>query len=155
MSETDRWLSDYGDTHRDIAYPAIYWPAVLILVPGTTGMFWSLPVPQGFGDISPLLNWGTAFLMVTLVYYFIISLPLAIGMLPYMIAVAALGVLVQRADVSMAGVSAGVVIVAITGIWFGHHAAGGARAALRDVQLMVIGPIWLLSALYRRLGLPY
>src|SRR5690606_23412397 len=83
MRETDRWLSDYGDSHRNISSPAIYWPAVLALVPGITGMLWSLPTPAAFSEISPLLNWGSAFLMASLVYYFIISLPLAIGMLPF------------------------------------------------------------------------
>lgn len=155
MSETDRWLSDYGNSHRDISYPAIYWTAVLILVPGTAGMLWSLPVPQEFAGISPLLNWGTAFLMASLIYYFIISLPLAIGMLPFMLAVAAFGVLLGQADVSVAGISSGLVVIAVAGIYFGHHASGGVKAVLRDIQLMMIGPIWLLSTLYRRLGIPY
>jgi hypothetical protein len=155
MSETHRWLSDYGDSHRELSCPAIHWVAVLILVPGTAGMLWSLPIPAEFTDISPLLNWGSAFLMASLVYYFIISLPLAIGMLPFMLAVAALGVLLTQADVSVAGVSLGLVIVALAGLYFGHHARGGVRAVLRDIQLMMIGPIWLLSKVYERLGIPY
>jgi hypothetical protein len=155
MSETHRWLSDYGDSHREISCPAIYWASVLILVPGIAGMLWSLPIPDEFANISPLLNWGSAFLMASLVYYFIISLTLAIGMLPFMLAVAALGVLLTRADVSIAGVSLGLVVVALAGLYFGHHAGGGVAAVLRDIQLTMIGPIWLLSNLYKRLGIPY
>jgi Protein of unknown function (DUF962) len=155
MRETDRWLSDYGDSHQDISCPAIYWAAVLVLVPGVTGMLWSLPTPAAFAQISPLLNWGSAFLMASLVYYFIISLPLAIGMLPFMLGVAALGVLVARAEVSVAGVSLGVVVIALAGLYFGHHAGGGMRAVVRDIQLMMIGPAWLLSRFYRRLGIPF
>jgi hypothetical protein len=155
MSETHLWLSAYGDSHREISCPAIYWAAVLILVPAIAGMLWSLPIPDEFAQISPLLNWGSAFLMASLVYYFIISLPLAIGMLPFMLAVAALGVLLSRADVSVAGVSLGLVIVALTGLYFGHHAGGGVPAVLRDIQLVMIGPIWLLSNLYKRLGIPF
>jgi uncharacterized membrane protein YGL010W len=154
MPETDRWLSEYGDSHRNISCPAIYWSAVLILVPGVTGMLWSLPIPGAFARISPLLNWGSAFLMASLVYYFIISLTLAIGMLPFMLAVAALGVLLNHAEVSVAGVSLGLVVIALAGLYFGHHASGGIRAVLRDIQLMMIGPVWLLSNLYRRLGIP-
>ena len=155
MAETDRWLSEYGDSHRDIVYPAIYWPSVLILVPGIAGMLWSLPIPQAFTAISPFLNWGSAFLMAALVYYFVISVPLAIGMLPFMLSVASLGVLTAAADVSVAGISLGVVVVAVAGLYFGHHVSGGVRAVLRDIQLMMMGPIWLLSRLYRRLGIPF
>jgi len=74
VSETDRWLSDYGDSHADITYPGIYWLSVPILVLGTVGMLWSLPIPEEFVKISPVLNWGSAFLMVAVVYYFIISI---------------------------------------------------------------------------------
>jgi hypothetical protein len=153
MPEIERWLSDYGDSHRDVAYPAIYWPSAVALVPGTVGMLWSLPIPPAFGEISPFLNWGSAFLMATLVYYFVISLSLAIGMLPFMLAIAALGVLLAQANVSMAGISLGIVVIAVAGIYFGHHASGGVRAVLRDIQLLTIGPLWLLSRLYRRLGI--
>jgi hypothetical protein len=118
-------------------------------------MLWSLPIPREFAEISPFLNWGSAFLMATLVYYFVISLPLAIGMLPFMLAVAALGVLTAQADVSVAGLSLGMVIVAVAGIYFGHHTSGGVRAVLHDIQLLMIGPIWLLSRLYRRLGIAF
>jgi hypothetical protein len=76
-------------------------------------------------------------------------------MLPFMLAVAALGVLMTRADVSIAGISLGMVIVALAGIYFGHHTSGGVRAVLRDIQLLTIGPIWLLSRLYRRLGIAF
>jgi hypothetical protein len=72
-----------------------------------------------------------------------------------MLAVAALGVLLTQADISVAGVSLGLVIVALAGLYFGHHARGGVRAVLRDIQLMMIGPIWLLSKVYERLGIPY
>lgn len=155
MREPDRWLSDYGDSHRNISCPAIYWPAVLVLVPGTTGMLWALPAPPAFAQISPLLNWGSAFLMASLVYYFIISLPLAIGMLPFIVGIAAFGMLLGQAEVSVAGVSLGVVVVSLAGLYFGHHTTGGVRSVLRDIQLMMIGPIWLLSRAYSRLGIPY
>jgi hypothetical protein len=118
-------------------------------------MLWSLPIPWEFAEISPFLNWGSVFLMAALVYYFVISLPLAIGMLPFMLAIAALGVLVTQADVSVAGVSLGMVIVAVAGIYFGHHTSGGVQAVLRDIQLLMIGPVWLLSRLYRRLGIGF
>ena len=90
MSETDRWLIEYGDSRRDIDFPAIYWLAVVLLVPATVGLFSLLPIPEEFTRISPVLNWATAFLMVAVVYYFIISVSLAIGMLPFVFGLTAL-----------------------------------------------------------------
>ena len=59
-----------------------------MVVLGTVGLLWTLPIPDEFFEISPLLNWGTAFLMAAAVYYFIISVSLAIGMLPFILGVA-------------------------------------------------------------------
>ena len=155
MAEADRWLTDYGASHQQIAVPALYWPAVLALVAGTAGMLWSLPVPAEFLQISPLLNWGSAFLMAAVVYYFIISVPLAIGILPFMLAVTVLAHWLDLARLSLAAVSLSLTAAGLAGLFAGRREHGGTRAVLRDVQLMMIAPLWLLSRLYRRLGIPY
>ena len=41
------------------------------------------------------------------------------------------------------------------GLWLGHRNEPGLRPVLKDLQLMMIGPAWLLSVLYRRLGIPF
>ena len=89
MSEIESWLERYEQDHRDLANPLVFWAAVPMIVLGTVGVLWYLPVPFEFYEISPLLNWGTAFLMATAIYYFIISLSLAIGMLPFLLGLAA------------------------------------------------------------------
>ncbi|MFQ5983389.1 MAG: hypothetical protein ACE5KS_08445, partial [Woeseiaceae bacterium] len=63
MTETDQWLTDYGENHRDIDNAGLYWLAVPVLVVGIVGLLWSVPIPEAFSNISPFLNWGTAFLM--------------------------------------------------------------------------------------------
>lgn len=153
MTRTDWWLSQYADSHRDIAYPAAYWLAVASLLPAAVGMLWSLPIPEEFARISPVLNWGSAFLMATVVYYFIMSLPLALGMLPFIFALTAFWLWLGRSEFSVAGASLGLMIAALAGLYIGHRDRGGIRAVLVDIQQMVVGPMWLLSRLYRRLGI--
>jgi hypothetical protein len=41
------------------------------------------------------------------------------------------------------------------GLWLGDRNEPGPGPVLKDLQLMMIGPAWLLSALYRRLGIPF
>ena len=155
MSETDRWLTDYGESHRDISNPGIYWPASLVLVLGVVGLLWSLPVPQEFFDISPVFNWGTAFLMAAVVYYFIISISLAIGMLPFIFGITAAQIWLTDSDWSHPAVSSALVIVGVLGLIAGQIPNGSAQQVARDIQLMMIAPVWMLSNLYRRLGIPY
>jgi len=154
VSETDRWLSDYGESHADIANPGIYWLSVPILVLGTVGMLWSLPIPEEFARISPVLNWGSAFLMAAMVYYFIISVSLAIGMLPFVAGVTAVQYWLIDSSLSLVRVSSGMVVASVIGLYLGHYGKGGIKAVLHDIQLMIIAPAWLLANLYRRLGIP-
>lgn len=155
MNETDGWLRHYENTHRDLTYPAVYWAGVPMVVLGTVGILWVLPIPDEFFEISPLLNWGTAFLMASAVYYFIISVSLAIGMLPFLLGIAGIQVWLTQSDFSPLRVSIGLLAAGIICLWMGYRNQTGLRPVLRDLQLMMIGPAWLLSVLYRRIGIPF
>ncbi len=155
MSETDSWLLRYEQNHRDLNNPWVYWAAVPMVVAGTVGLLWSLPVPAEFHEISPLLNWGSAFLMAATIYYFIISLSIAIGMLPFLLGLAALQVWLTASLYPALAVSTGLAVAGTVGLAMGRRGAGGVRAVIEDLQLMMIGPAWLLSVIYRRFGIPY
>jgi hypothetical protein len=122
---------------------------------GAVGLLWNLPIPAAFVEISPLLNWGSAFLMVTAVYYFIISLSLAIGLLPFLLGLAFIQLWLLQSDYSPQRVSIGLLSAGIIGIWLGHRNSRGLRAVFEDLQTIIIGPAWLLSIIYRRVGIPY
>ena len=107
MPEIDCWLKHYEDTHQDLTYPAVYWAAVNMVVLGTVGILWTLPIPDEFFEISPLLNRGTAFLMASAVYYFIISVSLAFGMLHYVLGVGGVHSWLMLSDFSTIRVSIG------------------------------------------------
>ncbi len=155
MKETEDWLERYELNHRNLARPWIYWTSVLMVVVGTVGLLWALPAPAEFQAISPLLNWGSAFLMVTAVYYFIISLSLAIGLLPFVLAVAFVHMWLPQSDFSPLRISTGLLAAGIIGLWLGHRDERGFSAIFEDLQTVMIGPAWLLSLLYKRVGIPY
>lgn len=155
MSDTDHWLARYDENHQDMRNAPVYWIAVPLLVLGTVGLLWSLPVPDALTNISPLLNWGTVFLMAAMVYYFIISVPLAIGMLPFVFGILAIvGWLDVNGDV-LPLAAAGLTVAAVCGLYAGHFAGRGMRGVGLDIQFMMIAPVWMLSLLYRRLGIPH
>ncbi len=154
MTEIDSWLDLYEEMHDDLTNPAIYWMGVPLVVLGTVGLLWSLPVPDAFLDISPLFNWGTAFLMAAVVYYFIISISLAIGMLPFVVGLAAVQMWLARSGLDPVGMSLGLLAAGIIALWLGHLRHGVVVPVLRDLQLMMIAPAWMLSVLYRRIGIP-
>jgi uncharacterized membrane protein YGL010W len=155
MSETHSWLDRYEASHQELTWPWIYWASVPMVVLGTVGILWSLPVPFEFYEISPLLNWGSAFLMVTAIYYFIISLSLAIGLLPFLLGVAFFQMWLQYSSYDPLRVSSGLFVAGLIGLWLGHRNQRGFGPTIEDLQTIMIGPAWLLATIYRRLGIPY
>jgi uncharacterized membrane protein YGL010W len=49
----------------------------------------------------------------------------------------------------------GIFIVAWILQFVGHKLEGKKPAFFEDIQFLLIGPIWLLGFIYRRLGIPY
>ena len=155
MSDIDSWLQRYEDTHQDLRNPVVYWAAVPMVVVGTVGVLWDLRVPPEFIEISPLLNWGSAFLMAAAIYYFIISLALAIGMLPFLLGIAALHQWLAASPWPQGGVSIALLVAGTVGLLLGRWGKGSVRGVIEDFQLMMIGPAGLLSLIYRRFRIPF
>lgn len=153
--KTENWLSAYGENHSRTGNRILHWIAVPLVIFGTVGLLWSLPVPREFVEISPLLNWGITFLMAAEVYYFIISISLAIGMVPLVFAIAALLTALDTMVTPFLSLSAALFALGIVGLYLGKGPDDDIRGLIRNVQLIMIAPIWLLARLYRRMGIPY
>ena len=82
MPDANIWLNEYALDHQHPVNQLMHKICVPLIVVSLIGLMWAIPVPAEFTEISPALNWGTAFLLASVVYYFIMSIPLAIGMLP-------------------------------------------------------------------------
>ena len=153
--DDNEWLDDFGRHQRAVDRVVVYWLSVTVLILGTVGLLWTLPVPEAFREISPALNWGTAFLLSAVVYYFIISLPLAFGMLPFVMLIAAFNLWLQWSPYSGLYASIGLTAAGLFGFGASRFRRGGLSAVASDVQRLMIAPLWLLSRLYRRMGIPH
>lgn len=155
MKTADQWLGEYGQSHTDSTNALLHWICVPLIVISLIGLLWSLPVPVAFQQISPALNWGTTFLMAAVVYYFIISLSLAFGILPFILLVVAAVVWLDSLAIPLYLSSAGIFVTAWIGQFIGHLIEGKKPSFFKDLQFLMIGPLWLLAKIYRRLGVPY
>jgi len=155
MKEAGIWIEEYAKDHQNSFNRAVHHVCVPLIVISLIGLLWSLPVPVAFTEISPALNWGTTFILASVVYYFIISMPLAIGMLPIMLAVVVIVNWLDQLGPPLWAVSAGIFVVAWIGQFIGHHVEGRKPAFFRDLQFLMIGPLWVLAGTYRKLGIRY
>jgi uncharacterized membrane protein YGL010W len=155
MRTVAKWLGEYGESHVDPTNKLLHWICVPLIVLALMGILWSIPVPRAFAEASPWLNWATLIAVLALVYYVSLSVRLAVGIT---IAFAAMFAIVDALD-GLAWplwlTSLTIFVAAWIGQFIGHAIEGKRPSFFKDVQFLLIGPLWLLAALYRRLGISY
>ena len=155
MKTVQQWLAECGESHQNETNKLLHWICVPIIVVSLVGLLWSLPVPQGMREISPLLNWGTLLLVFGVVYYLLMSWSLALGMVVFVSLVIGALLLLDRLPGSLWVACLALFVVAWIGQFIGHYYEGKRPSFFKDIQFLMIGPLWLLSHIYRKLRIPY
>ena len=148
------WLALY---ERDITHAAnrlIHRVCAPLFFVSLLGILWCIPVPGTLEAQLAALNWATLFAMATVVYYFVMSITLALGSLPFIAASLGGMAWLEQTGAPLLTIASVVFLVASLGQFIGYRLQSGG-SLLHDLLYCVIGPIWVLAALYRRLGIPY
>lgn len=155
MRTVDQWLDEYAESHRHPANKGLHWICVPVIVVSLTGLLWSLPVPWAFVAVSPWLNWATLLLIAAVLYYLALSRTLAVGMLIFAALVVAAVKALDALPWPLVWVCVVLFVVAWIGQFIGHHYEGKRPSFFKDIQFLMIGPLWLLGFIYRKLRIPY
>ena len=149
------WLGEYGTSHKNPVNKLLHWICVPLIVLTVFGLLWSLPVPGLFSGISPWLNWATVLAGAALLYYFALSPALAAGVLAAFVLLLLVTQWLATLPWPLWLTSLTIFVVAWVGQFIGHAIEGRRPSFFKDVQFLLIGPLWLLAAAYRRIGLSY
>jgi uncharacterized membrane protein YGL010W len=155
MRTVSDWLGEYSASHQNPTNKLLHWVCVPPIVLAVMGLLWSLPVPQAFSGFSPWLNWATLTALAALFYYLALSWRLAAGVLVAFVVLLALTRALSALPVPLWLTSLAIFVVAWIGQFIGHAIEGRRPSFFKDLQFLLIGPLWLLAAAYRRLSLSY
>jgi uncharacterized membrane protein YGL010W len=151
----DQWFSEYGESHQNRLNKALHWICVPLIAVSVIALFWEIPTPQLMRRV-PFLNWATLLVAGSLIFYLRLSPPLAVGML--ILSTAVIGGIAAYERLGVTPVwqlALAVFLIAWIGQFIGHSIEGEKPSFFQDLQFLLIGPIWLLGFIYRRLGIPY
>jgi uncharacterized membrane protein YGL010W len=138
----DVLLDQYGDSHRNPTNELIHFVCIPVIVFTLLGILWS---------IHPLA--AVAAVLAALVYYFRLSRPFALGML--LLSAVMLGILAMMPPLTVLPLSIAIFVLAWVGQFIGHKIEGKKPSFFDDVRFLLIGPLFVLGFLYRRLHLAY
>jgi uncharacterized membrane protein YGL010W len=155
MRSVTDWLSEYGSSHENPTNKLLHWICVPPIVLSVMGLLWSAPVPAAFSAVSAWLNWATLAAAAAVVYYVVLSPSLALGVLGAFVVLLAITQWLAHLPWPLWLTSLAIFGVGWTGQFVGHAVEGRRPSFFKDLQFLLIGPLWLLAAVYRRFSVPY
>ena len=154
MRTVEQWFGEYGESHTHPANELLHIICVPAIVMTVIGFLWAIPVPASFAALSPWLNWATLLVAAAIVYYFTLSPSLGLGATAGLIGLLFVVRWLDTFAWPLWLICLAVFVVGWIGQFIGHSIEGTRPSFTKDLQFLLIGPIWLLGHLYRRLGIP-
>jgi uncharacterized membrane protein YGL010W len=150
MKSIYTWLDEYSQSHRNPTNKRIHWICVPVILFTVFGALRAVP-----GEGSAI-NAMTISMALTLAYYAVLSWRLALGMVPVFIVIGLISEASFRAfgAVPHLALMAAIFVAAWTGQFYGHKVEGKKPSFFKDIQFLMIGPLWLLADVFRRTGTP-
>jgi len=138
----DTLLAQYSESHLNHINEVIHFICVPVIVFTLLGLVWT---------VHPLA--AVAVTVLSLLYYVKLSRPFAVGML--LMSAAMLAILSALPPATVLPASLTVFVLAWIGQFIGHKIEGKKPSFFDDLRFLLIGPLFVLSFLYRRLKLAY
>ena len=153
MKTINQWLAEYGESHQNPTNKAVHWICVPLIFFSIVGLLFSIKLPFfSIGDMQG--NVAIIVLGFTLIYYFSLSKSLTVGLLMFTVLCVYLCYLIDQSGFApLWQVSVTIFVLAWIGQFWGHKVEGKKPSFLKDIQFLMIGPAWLMSFIYQRLGI--
>ncbi|MCU4501618.1 DUF962 domain-containing protein [Acinetobacter sp. WU_MDCI_Abxe161] len=131
MKSITEWFDEYSESHQNPTNKQIHWlcvPAILFSIIGIIAHFSTL--------LTALL------LVLTLVFYARLDLVLAVAMAALLVVMAWL---IYTLPVGV-GFYIAIFVIAWVGQFYGHKVEGKKPSFFKDLQFLLIGPVWCMDA---------
>jgi uncharacterized membrane protein YGL010W len=152
----DQWFAEYGESHQHPINKRLHWICVPIIFGCVLGFTWAIPVPDPWQEVVPWFNWTLVAMALALVFYVRLSPALSAGMLFFMsVCYSVLVMLDLFAPWSVGKICVIAFMLAWTGQFIGHILERRQPSFFKDVIFLLVGPAWLMSFIYRRIGQKY
>ena len=143
-------LNEYGDSHRDHTNEMIHWICVPAIFFSVVGFLYSVKLP--FSVLNIHVNLAFIGLFLLTLYYMRLSGTIWIGMVLFGTACLVGCHLISAAGYTLWLVCLILFVAAWIGQFYGHSVEGKRPSFLKDLQFLLIGPAWLMSFIYAKLG---
>ena len=159
MSKTiDQWFSEYAESHRNKTNKRIHFICVPTIFFSIIGLLSLVPITSLTRDINSdysfFINLASLVIILIFIFYIRLSFSIAIGMLLVSIISLWLNFLIYSSNIIPLWLFSIIIFVlAWIGQFYGHNVEGKKPSFFKDLQFLLIGPAWILSFVYKKLGI--
>ncbi len=154
MKTVNQWLEEYGQSHQNETNKLIHWICVPAIFFSIMGLLFSIKLPVVI-DTHTLNIAIIAIFLITL-YYLRLSFSLGIGMFLFGVICLVLCHFIEMyVPVSLWLICVIIFALAWIGQFYGHNVEGKKPSFLKDIQFLLIGPMWLMSFIYKKMGIGF
>ncbi len=161
MRKVEQLFTEYGESHQTAFNKKIHYICVPLIFFSIIGLLAAIPTVHLFEGLLPLslvpyAHLGTVLVAVSVIYYLRLSLPLALGMFVFSIFSLWGNQYIATSGVAPLWlVSLLIFVVSWVFQFIGHQHEGKKPSFLKDLQFLLVGPAWILSFVYRKMGIKY
>lgn len=152
MPAIQQWLSEYGESHQNSTNKTIHWICVPAIFFAIVGLLYSIKLP--FVITGHRINVAMIAFVLIIIYYFLLSKTLWVGMFLFgLVCLLICHFIEVLSFMPLWAFSLIIFAAAWIGQFYGHKIEGKKPSFLKDLQFLLIGPAWLMSFIYERLGI--
>ena len=151
------WLDAYGESHQNPTNKKIHWvcvPAIMVTLLGLLSLIkFNFSINEGIYKI----NIAGLLIVSAIIFYIRLSSSITLGMILFSgLCMQLINSLENSYDTYQLLVFyVTTFIFAWIGQFIGHKIEGKKPSFFEDIQFLLIGPAWLLSFVYKKMGIKY
>jgi uncharacterized membrane protein YGL010W len=153
MKTAQQWFDEYAVSHQNETNQLIHYICVPAIFFSVIGLFMSIPttfLENLLGLYNPLLeNWAVVVGLFISIFYFRLGFWYFIKMI-LLILVCIIGNYWLSSFGNLAIISLAIFVVAWIGQFYGHKVEGMKPSFIKDLQFLLIGPLWVIEKIVRK-----
>ncbi len=151
MRTFTQWMDEYALSHQNPTNVLIHKICVPLIMLSVIGLLWCIPSPHFFLRIQGL-NWATLLVSGALCFYFLLNRVMFVGMM-----IQSVLMLTLTSWLASRGILLQISLIIFVLSWifqfWGHKIEGKKPSFADDLAFLLIGPLWVQKALFKRMGL--
>ena len=157
MKKIDHLFSEYAESHQNSTNKTIHWICVPLIFWSILGFISLIPSPHVFIEYFGMISIVSlvAIFLVTF-FYFRLSWRIALIMVFIMLLMEHLVYFINIEFQHKSWICfLSVFVLSWIGQFYGHKIEGKKPSFLKDLQFLLVGPIWLLHFILKKFGIKY